>query len=93
MAKFALLDNKPGYFIFECPGCGNCHYINTNPKYGTSWTFNGDVDKPTVSPSILVGSLGEVPRCHSFIKDGNIQFLSDCDHLLKNQTVEIPEFN
>jgi len=27
--------------------------------------------------------------CHSFIKDGMIQFLSDCTHHLKSQTVEL----
>jgi hypothetical protein len=28
--------------------------------------------------------------CHSFIRDGKIQFLSDCTHALKDQTVDIP---
>jgi hypothetical protein len=27
--------------------------------------------------------------CHSFITDGKIQFLSDCTHKLKGQTVEL----
>ena len=29
--------------------------------------------------------------CHSFITDGRIQFLGDCTHELKGQTVELPE--
>ena len=29
--------------------------------------------------------------CHSFVKDGNIQFLGDCFHALKNQTVPLPD--
>jgi hypothetical protein len=29
--------------------------------------------------------------CHSFVTAGNIQFLSDCTHKLKGQTVELPE--
>lgn len=33
----------------------------------------------------------QVPKiCHSFIADGRIQFLGDCTHELKGQTVEIP---
>lgn len=32
-------------------------------------------------------------RCHSFITDGKIQFLSDCTHKLVNQTVDLPEAN
>lgn len=30
-------------------------------------------------------------RCHSFVTDGKIQFLSDCSHELTGQTVELPE--
>ena len=30
-------------------------------------------------------------RCHSFIKNGMIQFLGDCTHDLKNKTVELPD--
>lgn len=29
--------------------------------------------------------------CHSFIKDGMIQFLGDCTHELKGKTVKLPE--
>jgi hypothetical protein len=28
-------------------------------------------------------------RCHSFITDGKIEFLSDCTHSLAGQTVEL----
>lgn len=30
-------------------------------------------------------------RCHSFITDGRIQFLDDCTHALRGQTVDLPE--
>ena len=29
--------------------------------------------------------------CHSFVKDGKIQFLSDCTHALAGKTVELPD--
>lgn len=29
-------------------------------------------------------------RCHSFVTDGRIQFLSDCTHDLAGQTVDLP---
>jgi len=29
--------------------------------------------------------------CHSFIRDGKIQFLGDCTHALAGQTVDLPE--
>jgi len=30
-------------------------------------------------------------RCHSFVRDGRIQFLSDCMHELAGQTVNLPD--
>jgi hypothetical protein len=54
------------------------------------WGFNGDCDKPTISPSLLCKSH---ITCHSFIVDGKIQFLSDCTHKLAGQTVDIPDWN
>lgn len=29
-------------------------------------------------------------RCHSYVTDGRIQFLSDCNHKLAGQTVDLP---
>lgn len=31
--------------------------------------------------------------CHSFVTDGQIQFLSDCTHELAGQTVPLPDFD
>jgi hypothetical protein len=80
-----------GVFYFHCPGCKMLHGLDSR------WTFNGDVNKPTFSPSLLVrypwGPSQEEKRCHSFITDGFIRFLNDCTHELKGQTVEIPDFN
>ena len=30
-------------------------------------------------------------RCHSFVTDGKIQYLSDCSHQYAGQTIELPE--
>ena len=37
---------------FYCPGCKRVHSVNFNPDH--LWNFNGDIDKPTLSPSVLV---------------------------------------
>ena len=95
------------YIIFRCPGCNENHQIVVGP-----WTWNGDLDLPTFSPSLLlqgtqwpkneypvfyksehasVESGGET-RCHSFVVNGRIQFLSDCTHSLVGQTVDLPEW-
>jgi Family of unknown function (DUF6527) len=82
-----LWEASPTVFVFHCPGCGYGHHIDT-----TRWRFNGDMVRPTVNPSVLVNASGlsAVPRCHSFILDGQIQYLSDCTHELAGQTVPLP---
>lgn len=77
-------------YMFRCPGCGGAHMIRTKGDR-PCWTWNGDVEKPTCSPSLLVGH-GTSYQCHSFISDGKIQFLGDCWHDLRGQTVDIPEW-
>jgi len=76
-------------YTFYCPGCREIHNINT------SWRFNGDYEKPTIEPSILVqweeGVMFQKMRCHSFIRNGDIQFLTDCTHELAGKTVPLPD--
>ncbi len=38
------------------------------------------------------GSPGCCGACHSFVRDGQIQFLGDCTHALAGQTVPLPDF-
>lgn len=72
-------------YHYMCPGCGYTHAVN--PKVHQ---FNGSMDKPTFSPSLLQNwTPGKT--CHSYIRDGKIQFLMDCHHALKGETVELPE--
>lgn len=74
-----------GWMIF-CPGCKCAHVFDSR------WTFNGDLDKPTFRASMLVNGSGRGVRCHSFVTDGKIQFLDDCDHELKGQTIDLLAF-
>lgn len=82
-------------YRFWCLGCDSVHHIRAKGDK-PSWEFNGDMVKPTFSPSHLTGWHGEngqkfsENRCHSFIKDGNIQYLSDCHHDLKGKTIPLP---
>jgi len=81
-------------YHFICPGC-NCEHA-----FDDRWQFNQDFNNPTISPSFLQkgflgndGTRDNYGTCHSFIKDGKIQFLGDCTHDLKNQTVDLIEFS
>jgi len=90
------IDSRGNYLMvwMWCPGCDEHHAVPiTKPSNGNgvAWTFNGDEEKPTLSPSILVRHKRDNTVCHSFITDGKIQFLSDSTHKLAGQTVELPE--
>ncbi len=45
---------------WHCPGCGHTHMVN---KAGDSvrWDWNGDLERPTLRPSVLVVSGHFVP--------------------------------
>lgn len=86
-------------YWFHCPGCGNDHAFTCGergpgePERSPRWNFNGSFDKPTFTPSLLCNKDYPDSRCHSFVTDGKIQFLQDCWHSLKGQTVELPEWD
>lgn len=75
-------------FMVECPGCGFAHVFTSG------WKFDGSLEHPTFTPSMLVHyPWGDPPQnmiCHSFVTAGKIRFLDDCTHALKGQTVDLP---
>lgn len=94
--KIRQLDG--GHIAFMCPGCQSLHVIRTQDATGQGprWEWNKSWSKPTVSPSVLVNKAGSYHdphsfTCHSFVREGNIQFLNDCTHALAGQTVELPD--
>lgn len=84
--------------IFWCPGCEERHQIDS-----AQWEFNGDFEKPTFNPSYLTwldpnpnaspkfrnGIYVTGFRCHSYIRDGTIEFLSDCTHKYAGKTIKM----
>lgn len=105
-----LVADDGTYLMFWCPGCDGPHGPRVAGDPGTRplWTWNGDRERPTLSPSIRVqgkrrlsddeyhrimrGEHLEIPDslCHSFVREGRIEFLGDCTHALANQTVPLP---
>lgn len=79
---------------FFCPACGYPHNIVVDGSRG--WKFNGDMECPDVSPSICLtaeyGDNRESQICHSFIRNGEWQFLNDCTHNMAGQTVPVPDY-
>ncbi len=80
---------------FWCPGCEEMHMIVVErwSGQGPVWGWDGNIVAPTFSPSIRC--YRDLPTgnilCHSFIRNGRIEFLGDCTHSLKGQTVDLPD--
>lgn len=63
------------------------------------WTWNGDTEKPTLRPSVRTQGVdsregdncGQAYVCHTWVNDGQAQFLDDSTHELRGQTVEMLE--
>lgn len=89
---------------FHCPGCNRMHVVAVGTGAGPRWTYNGDAELPTLSPSVLCtwSEPSDNPEefddptkdvakcCHSFVRGGQIQFLTDCTHSLAGTTVDLP---
>ncbi|MGO4337889.1 DUF6527 family protein [Labrys sp. KB_33_2] len=106
MKRGILRTFEGGRLGFMCPGCKEIHQVNIGDGPGPRWGFNDNYERPTFTPSVLVtwSEPSEVPEefddtskdrklvCHSFVRDGQIQFLGDCTHALAGQTVPLPDF-
>ena len=86
---------------YWCPGCDALHGIAILPHTadnGAGWEFTGTLECPTYSPSQLTSwnqwqghdKPSKEFRCHTFIRNGQIQFLDDCTHEFKGQTLPLP---
>lgn len=74
--------------VFFCPGCDSHHAVRIPPT-PHAWAWNGDVERPTITPSIKV-SYGDERLCHSFVTNGEIRFLPDSTHQRAGATVDLP---
>jgi hypothetical protein len=83
-----VMENE--YVRYSCPGCGHAHCVPAK-----RWNFNGDLQKPTLSPSVrhfyTKEDKTQVTTCHYFIKNGVIEYCGDCQHDLKGKKIELPE--
>ena len=88
------------YYSFDCPGCKHQH-VYSICNDGSGWQFNGNMDKPSFTPSLLnsmkvkneVTGVYDIEkeRCHLFVTDGKIIYCGDCNHELAGQTIDLPD--
>lgn len=87
------MDRERIGIAYWCPGCDESHAICTrgDATKGPVWSWDGNVDAPTCSPSIRVIIHGD-RICHCFLRDGTIEFCGDSTHNLAGQTVALPDW-
>lgn len=73
-------------YVFFCPGCLHDHAYEV-PR----WEWNGSLDKPTFTPSLMNNANYPESRCHLAVTDGVIHFYDDCHHDMKGK--DIPMFD
>lgn len=68
-----------GLVYFRCPGCKTGHQVRVEGDGSPKWGFNGDGDRPTFTPSILVrtGHFVELHGKHCD-KSGDPEWPCDC---------------
>ncbi len=94
---------RNGELQFYCEGCQHHHTFNHTWNFNQD--FNHPTIHPSIlvrgtepitdeELQLVMDGVKINPKplvCHSFIKEGKIQYLGDCTHHLKNQTVELQE--
>ncbi len=86
-----VIETSTSYMI-RCKNCG-WHEFPKAGRPGASWTFNGNFERPTFSPSMNEclnpkDSKDYRPdcdtrRCHFIVTDGQISYCGDCTHGLR----------
>lgn len=90
------------FFLFWCPGCQRGHIYET-PR----WKFDGNVEAPTFSPSLLMyvtlvypdelavaaaeGKGTRRTECHLHVRKGQLEYCGDCPHALSGKTIPMEE--
>ena len=94
-----------GGWLFWCPGCNEAHKVGDSWQFDgneESPTFSPSVltwgPRPNTEEELSAYFDQGVPlpnverRCHSFIRAGQIEFLSDCSHGFAGSTLPLPEW-
>lgn len=85
--------------LFFCPGCKCAHpyRVESAPHRVAAgepvWQFNGNMERPSFTPSLLCSASTPEHRCHLYLTDGKIAYQGDCHHQLAGQTVDCPDWD
>ena len=100
-----IVKTDDGMLIFYCSGCKQNHGVNgawnfnedsEKPTLSPSVLVKGTLPvTDDEAERIMKGEKIEPKEfiCHSFVRDGHIQYLNDCTHELAGRTVELLDEN
>lgn len=109
-SKLRRVGSAPHYaggLVHWCPACKEVHKfpLNGPASAGPKWAWNGSVDKPSFTPSMMIRTgpprpmvpegrpdAGHIDVCHYFLTDGIIHFCGDCTHGMAGQSVPLPDW-
>jgi len=92
-----VLDTNGDLYGWEirCPACDEPHIFHTGRAPRPRWEFDGNMEKPTFTPSLKLHHDGNEHMkpfcCHTNVINGMIQYHGDCTHAMAGQTIELPE--
>lgn len=85
-----------------CPACDHLHAYRIEGDGRPMWRWNGDVQSPTLEPSMLCFTTHDehgdpLPSgqrrtlCYYFLRGGALEFCSDSPHPWSGKTVPLPD--
>lgn len=78
---------------FFCPACQQAHVVRV-PPHPHAWAYDGNEVSPTFHPSIKVSGqhpeTGEPTVCHSYLRQGQFEYLADCTHAMAGRSMPLP---
>jgi hypothetical protein len=84
----AAANDRSTRYIFDCPACNSRHWFTVrNDRSDPSWTFDGDLVRPTVDQAIHTRNQY---ICILRIARGRITYLDGSTHEMRGQTIEMP---
>ena len=90
VAKIKIHPSDPRCFMYWDIATQDVNCFWVTGYYDRGWQWNGDFERPTVTPSILNSRPGFIN--HVYITNGKIEYLNDCTHDMAGQRVDMVDF-
>lgn len=91
-----LLRCKGDYVMFHCPACKHAHVV-TFQNHTMPWSWNGNIERPTITPSLKISECSEKGEpirviCHLNVTDGMLVYHIDSSHEFAGKTIPMVDW-